>query len=109
MVKVATVGRRREQARADDLTSAKHREAVPADPDSGSSQRTTSTSPGTVTAPAARELWKSSFGEATGPVDSGGVRVYGPHTSGDVDAPEVRRIARDFRKRGEENAADLSV
>ena len=28
---------------------------------------------------------------------------------GDVDAPEVGRIARDFRKRGEENGADLSV
>ena len=28
---------------------------------------------------------------------------------GDVDAPEVGRIARDFRKCGEENGADLSV
>jgi hypothetical protein len=28
---------------------------------------------------------------------------------GDVDAPEVGRIARDFRKRGEENGTDLSV
>jgi hypothetical protein len=27
----------------------------------------------------------------------------------DVDAPEVGRIARDFRKRDEENGADLSV
>jgi len=26
-----------------------------------------------------------------------------------VDAPEVGRIAQDFRKRGEENGADLSV
>ena len=28
---------------------------------------------------------------------------------GDVDAPEVGRIARDFRKRREENGADLPV
>jgi hypothetical protein len=27
----------------------------------------------------------------------------------DVEAPEVGRIAQDFRKRGEENGADLSV
>jgi hypothetical protein len=51
----------------------------------------------------------SSGGEAAGPVDWRIVRVYGSHTSGDVDAPEVGRIARGFRKCGERNGASLSL
>jgi hypothetical protein len=43
----------------------------------------------------------SSVGEAAGPVDSGVVLVYGSHRFGEVDAPDVDRIARGFRTRCE--------
>src|SRR5437016_3360191 len=48
-------------------------------------------------------------GEAAGPVDSGVVLVYGSHTFGEVDAPDVGRLARDFRKSCEGKGADASV
>jgi hypothetical protein len=35
--------------------------------------------------------------------------VYGSHTFGEVDAPDVGRIARDFRKRCEGKGADPSA
>jgi hypothetical protein len=55
------------------------------------------------------DFHRSSLGEAAGPVDSGVVLVYGSHTFGEVDAPEVGRTARDFRKRCEGKGADPSA